>query len=257
MESIVDRGVYATSISNADPIISQHAIHWVLSKEVYSTTRRNEIDGWFLIGGTSDTVMYSNNEYGIIAFRGSQTLSDIQSDIQLSRPGGNGCDFSKLNQAIPLIEKFKQENQGLEIQLTGHSLGGSIARCAGEKFGLRVVTFNGASPPSNPVTSGSMETDYHIIFDLISAWQHPNTIRIDKFFRPSPSRLNPLTWLNYTLKPVLQAHSIENFSNARTGVMKSNEVENVIIQGWYSRLYDWQKDLFKKFIGLNRLPPIV
>lgn len=255
--SLVDFGPFTTTSANADPIIGQHAIHWVLSKETYATSRRKEIDGWNLVGETVDTCMYHLEDRAIIAFRGSQTLADVKADVQLSRPGGNGCNFDKMAPALAMVEAFITENPDVEIQLTGHSLGGAIARCAGQKLGLGIVTFNGAAPPSNPVSTGPNEVDYHIVFDLISAWENPNTIRIDKGYRPAQyGRLDPRRWLDLSVGPVFRAHLIENFSNEKVGKITSTVGENFIILSWYNRLPQLLKDAFNAFTQTNRLPAV-
>ena len=68
-------------------------------------------------------------------------------------------------------------SDGDEIILTGHSLGGAIARCVSSQLNLPSVTFNAAAPPSNPVFNSSLETSYHIVYDIVSAWQEPDIIR--------------------------------------------------------------------------------
>lgn len=253
----VTYGPFSTNTSHGDPLLGVHAIHWVLATETYSTTRRTEIEGWSLVGETEDTCMYHQGDRAIIAFRGSQTIADVRSDIQLSRPGGNGCDFTKLGPAMKMVEDFVEENPDIEIQLTGHSLGGAIARCAGQKLGLGIVTFNGASPPSNPVATGPNEVDYHIVFDIISAWQSPNTVRIDKGFRPHTyGSWDPRGWLDASVGPVFKAHLIDNFSNKRQGVVVNGLRENTIINQWFSTLPYLFKQVFLHFIETNRLPPI-
>lgn len=261
--SLVTFGPFTHTCTSADPILGQHSIHWVFAREVYSTIRRQEIDGWQKVGGTVDTVMYhypkASDTPGraIIAFRGSQTIADIRSDIQLSRPGGNGCDFDKLKPALEMVEHFIEENPDVEIQLTGHSLGGAIARCAGQKLGLGIVTFNSAAPPSNPVYTGPNEVDYHIVFDLISAWENPNTVRIDKGFRPYKyGNLDPRKWLDTSIYPVFKAHSIENFSNCKSGKIISGQEENFIIKSWYDGLSLLLRKIFNYFTQTNQLPPV-
>ena len=263
ISSVVTATPYDTTSSNADPILGPHVIHWLLSREVYNTLRRPEIEGWNLVGGTADTVMYHNPASidipgrAIIAFRGSQTLLDIRADIQLSRPGGNGCDFDKLKPAEEMISNFLTDNPDVEIQLTGHSLGGAIARCAGQKLGLGIVTFNSAAPPSNPVYTGPNEIDYHIVFDFISAWQSDNTVRIDKGYRPpSYSIFSSLRRIDFASMNVFKAHSIDNFSNQKKGKVISGNQESTLLFTWYNSLPKIIQHAFNLFTQTNRLPPV-
>ena len=259
--SVVTNG--GTSIANADPLIAQHAIHWVFSKEVYSPMRRELIDGWKLAGQTVDTVMYhfpADVESGnaIVAFRGSQTHADIVADIQLATPGAQP-EFPRLQEAEEMITAFINDNPDVPIQLTGHSLGGYIARCTGQRLGLGIVTFNAAAPPSNPVKTGPNEADYHIVFDIVSAWQNPNTVRIDKGWRPSTASFNRLaraySFTNNARK-LLAAHSIDNFSNKYSGKVISADEEDVILHTWFNRLHGSLKKAWEHVIQTKHLPPV-
>ena len=98
-----------------------------------------------------------------------------------------GRIFPRSGEALLCMSKLTELNNSLSASLTGHSLGGAIAREVGKMLHLRVVTFNAATPPSAPVTSGPSEVDYHTVFDIVSAWQSPNTVRIDKGCYPLPS----------------------------------------------------------------------
>lgn len=246
--SVVAPSLFQTG--NADPLIGQHAIHWVLSNESYYSSRRPQIDDWYLVGGTPDTCMYHSGDAAIIAFRGSTTLGDIQQDVQLSTPGGIP---TKVGPALELIKNFQTENPDVPIQLTGHSLGGTIARICGQTLGLGIVTFNAGAPPSNPAVTGPNEVDYHIVFDIISAWESPNTVRIDKFYRPQKGTLASITG---NAGGVYKAHAIDNFSNKKFGVIKSTKFEQALLTGWFNTLSLIQKKSFEWFIQTTRLPPL-
>lgn len=251
--SVVLNQKYLTTAS-ADPSISSHAIHWVLSSEVYETTRRRDIEGWVWIGETEDMVMYQNDVYAIVAFRGTQTKRDIVSDIQISNPANGTCSFERLIPARKMISDIITLNPDIIIHLTGHSLGGAIARCGGEELGLLSVTFNSAAPPSNPVVNDILSINYHIVFDFISAWQSTSVVRIDKGYRPSHDRW---TGYNRSLAPIFDAHGIDNFSRKRVGRIVQTDEENLLIQGWYKYLPISIRVFVNRFTSVRVLPPLV
>lgn len=251
------------TIASADPLIGKHAIHWVLCNESYNGIKRMEIDGWQFVGETEDSVMYhfpGDAEIAgqaIVAFRGTSNLGDIKNDIQLSIAGNNGCNFEKLKPATDMVQAFMADNPDVPLQLTGHSLGGAVARCAGQKLGLGIVTFNAAAPPSNPVQTGPNEVDYHIVFDLISAWENPNTVRIDKGYRPSnKTTLNPINYIVRKIYPLLKAHELSNFSNERRSVVIKVQDENNLIMNWYNSLSFVARYAVDKFTRTIRLLPL-
>ncbi len=246
--------------SQADPLIRDHAIHWVLCNEAYQTKRREEIDGWELLEEEYDLCTYTRDDFCIVAFRGTYDLKDVGIDYLISRPGlpNPKVHYSK-DLIVQLIDK------GYMIQVTGHSLGGDTARQIGRMFGLGVVTFNCAAPPTNPASSGSNEVHYHIVFDLISAWQE-GAIRIDKGYRPKDTPLGtraaPLMlggalanslFEAQALKPLAEAHSILNFSMGKFGVLMNTEKENILWQKWFQKIPISMKIIFYKYNG-GKLP---
>ena len=250
--SVVSK-TFNTTTANADPIIRKHAIHWVLSQEAYATTRRPDIEGWKLMAQKEDVVVYESNEYTIVAFRGTSGSEDVKNDIQLAKPGSKS--FAKVKPAIELIKPYID---GRMIQTTGHSLGGALARHVGQALGLGIVTFNAAAPPSNPVHGGPNEVDYHVAFDIISAWTRPTTIRIDKGFHPNrPQKWKSKGWFLTTgMKPMFDAHALSNFSNERHGKIITESQEDDILKEWYKNLPYTFKAAFLLFIQARSLPPV-
>lgn len=228
-----------------DPILGENAIHWIVCKETYKTERSPIIgmeDEWVIGYQDEETCIYHQVDgegtvldYCIIGFRGTASTGDLYDDYKLSLRG-NQKDFPRAQQAIQFTSQFMEQNPELIIQLTGHSLGGAIARVTGQTLGLGIITFNAAAPPSNPVTTGPNEIDYHIVFDLISAWQHPNTIRIDKGFRPEIKyrySIIPISWVQKTITDLSEAHTLASFSNEKPGEIVDAKTENNIIQTWF------------------------
>lgn len=258
----------STTIDQADPLIQQHAVHWVLCIETYSSpdNRRPNIAGWTLMdGGTPDHCIYTLDEFMIIAFRGTTSPQDVFNDIALSIPGTH-CDFEKAGKMGGIVRNFMQ--QGYFIEVTGHSLGGAIAKCLGDWFKVGVVTFNAAAPPSNPVYSiAPNQIHYHIVFDIISAWIP--SVRIDKKVRPGmglvgkyTSRIPVLKHLfpKYTIQnsvgPILKAHKLEMFSNEKKGISVDKDYEQSLWFDWYNNLPIVTKNVFLKFIQASSLPTI-
>lgn len=258
--SVVDFGPFTTTTQQADPLIRNHAIHWVLCKEAYARQRRYAIEGWVYQpqASSGDTAVYADGNHVIIAFRGTATLVDIHNDIQLSRPG-QSCSFEKSKSMSVYVARLLETDPLTLIQLTGHSLGGAIARCVGGRLGLGVVTFNCAAPPSSPAMSYSNQIHYHIVFDIISAWQSSAT-RIDK--RYSPRRFGLLTrflqklFYDMAIAPMLKAHEIDNFSNERTGMVIRASDEQRVWHNWFTRLPTVVQRLFLKFTKTEMLPAI-
>ena len=231
--------------SNADPILGSNAIHWLVCLETYNQSRSPTIginQDWFLGYEDPETCVYHRQDpenyvlkETIIGFRGTKVLKDVVDDIKLSK--GGASTFPRAEQGVAFTQKYLDENPELIIQLTGHSLGGAIARHVGQTLGLGIVTFNAAAPPSNPVITGPNEIDYHIVFDIISAWQHPNTVRIDKGYRPIKNRsLIPLVWANKALGDIFRSHTLLNFSNERPGYLVDAQEENRLFKLWYYSL---------------------
>ncbi len=250
------------SSSQADPIIAPHSIHWVLCEETYALqeSRRKEIEGWIQVSNLPDIIIYEKNDLTIIAFRGTVNAQDIKNDIELSLKGN--CSFEKVPPSIEFVSNYMSKTQNF-IQLTGHSLGGAVARCVGSSLGLGVVTFNPAAPPSNPPSIGPNQVNYHIVYDIISAWIQ--SIRIDKDYRPKATGISKYLicipyirdiLFNVGIKPILNAHSLLSFTNQKKGTIVTSEFENDLWTSWFQKLPNLFKKSFLYFIKSNELPPI-
>lgn len=224
--------------SDVDPIVSKHAVHWLACVETYQKSRRSWINDWWLAYQDAETCLYAKEKTVIFAFRGTQATKDLYDDMKISA----GDNFPRVAEAISYIKELIALNTDLSIELTGHSLGGAIARESAKRLNIptNVVTFNAAAPPSSPVTSNQNEVDYHIVFDMISAWQKPNTVRIDKGYSPSPSLLEVFatqtlpfySWF-HIFDGVIPAHELKNFSNLKPGKVISADEETKIMNNWY------------------------
>lgn len=226
--------------SDADPIIKKHAIHWLICIETYQPIRKIHLGeklDWELIYQNEETCVYSQIDHSniIIGFRGTKTKKDLYDDTLLSF----GKIFPRTVEAKQFTQKMMKENPRSKFQTTGHSLGGAIARVVCKDLGIQAVTFNAASPPTSPVTSCFDSKDYHIVYDVISAWQSPNTVRIDKGFNPVASwwqRANDVIWLYYSFSDIIESHNLNHFSNERKGDSIPAIQENQLWKKWWSTL---------------------
>lgn len=226
----------------ADPNIGKHAIHWVLCNESYKKKKRPLIDGWELVFEEEETCIYATSyedqEYAIISFRGTAVKKDFWDDYELASSSKGTCTFPRAAHGKQVTLAFLEEYSGIKVQLTGHSLGGAIARCVGADIGLGVVTFNAAAPPTNPVITRENESNYHIVFDPISAWQTPNCVRLDKGIRgPSTiwDKLGTVFW-NNTASKFTEAHTLLSFSNLKPSSIISPKKEDLIFAEWLHSL---------------------
>lgn len=252
------------SEDDADELIKKDAIFWLICIETYKETR-NPLLGkkmnWRLGWNDAETCIYHHTDDErkiIIGFRGTAASKDIYDDYELSM----NRMFPRAIEAIQITRNLL--NQNYFIKVCGHSLGGAIAREVGKEFGIRVVTFNAAAPPTAPVISSKNEIDYHIVYDIISAWQSPNTIRIDKGFYPYPSflqKMDKTAELYGYIDQMIESHSLKNFSKTIDGVIMSAEDESKKMNQWLHSLpWHVKKHLFIilfQFHGNFSFPDIV
>ena len=255
--SLVDRKS-SWSTADASPLISPNQIYWVLSEEAYMGTnqRRINIEGYELIVNELDYCCYYAGNNLIAAFRGTtvtlsdipSSLNDIKNDLQLSNPS-RSCTFDKVQPATNAIKQLLEKNPSFKPSTTGHSLGGAVARCVGENLGCQVVSFNGAAPPTAPVTATSQQMHYHIVFDIISAWIE--SIRIDEGFRPKKTKKflgKKITTFEDTIAPAFAAHSLANFKN-KPAQLVSSDFEDSIWKEYYDSLPIVAQKLFLLSVG--------
>lgn len=217
---------------DADPFIASNAIQWLICLESYEKPdmRRKDIEHWWLIYSDPETCIYQKNDEVVIAFRGTHEPKDLYDDSLIVQ----GKVYPRAEEAIVYVQELRRLNPLIYIELTGHSLGGSIAQIVGSRLNLRCCTFNAAAPPTMPVDNSTNSVNYHIMFDVISAWQSP-CVRIDKGFRPKMSpwyAVVPYLWLWTTLKDIVPAHSLSNFSNDINGREVYTADENQGMRNW-------------------------
>ncbi len=80
----------------------------------------------------------SNGKDIIIAYRGTDEVNDIKNDAAMAR---NRLP-SQATDAIAVYDKVVMENPGMDISVTGHSLGGSLSEIVSGIRGVFAATFN-------------------------------------------------------------------------------------------------------------------
>jgi hypothetical protein len=248
---------------NPDKLIIKHTVEWLICRETYHTPRAVKVHGWTLFEEGEDWCIYSMDNQSIWGFRGTSSTQDIVNDIQLSR---NYSSFEKIAPFTTMVRDYMAQT-GNAVMLTGHSLGGALAREISRILKIPCVTFNCAAPPSAPVPSGE-GVHYHIVFDIISAWQ-AGAVRIDKNHRPNQSGLiywarkipflgkyAGLLFKSYSLKQMVEAHSLDNFSSHPRGRLVSNDFENKLWIDWFRHLPGKIKIYFLTFTSIRQLPPV-
>jgi hypothetical protein len=223
-------------------VAAAHAIHWLVCLETYKEVRAVTLGHyWDLDYSDLETCVYRlrcNRKRIIVGFRGTASQKDLYDDWKITMSE----IFPRAQQGRIFLYDLLTKEFDLDIELTGHSLGGAIAREVPKGWlrPKRVVTFNAAAPPTSPVISESYEVNYHIVFDIISAWQSPYTVRIDKGFRPIPSwwqKSLTILWVHASLSDLVKSHSLVNFSNERAGVVICGEDETIMINNWLGSLH--------------------
>lgn len=114
----------------------------------------------------------------------------------------DSCAFGVVNEVRRDVENAVQS--GYNVVVCGHSLGGSAAMCLGDIFpSVRVVSFNGGAPPTNPKKRGpgpQRATHYHIEGDIISSHMASTAAKVVRV------RVQNIGWTNK-----LAAHKIDRF----------------------------------------------
>ena len=187
MKNIPQIGI---QIHNSDPEMLKYA---KFSKEAYVDTenRKLEIESYFYDINKSDTTtaIYIHDKNMIIAFRGTAGLNDIGSDISIVK--GNVENDERFKRDLETAMKYKDT---FRLILTGHSLGGSIAKYVSDKLSVPAYLYN-AGAGLNYLNSmkNPLVKSYKVIGDPISyLGNDTNTYLING-------------------KPNLNPHTIDNF----------------------------------------------
>jgi hypothetical protein len=122
------------------------SLHANISQQAYNKTRDDDVQGYDYIQQLSnrDSVVYINSitHHVIIGFKGTNSASDIVPDLAiLSGTVGLSPHFKR---AVELYDKVHSMFPPFTIDLTGHSLGGTIAEYVNKQRHIsgKVVNFN-------------------------------------------------------------------------------------------------------------------
>lgn len=167
----------------AVPIVQQngHGIFAACAQDAYTPpSSRKNFFPFIYKEGEDEWGLWVNGSLAILAFRGTvASVSDIFNDVEIAV--GFQCALPRVQFGLTIAGKFIKQ---YSLSTTGHSLGGAVARCVGFNFKIPSVNFNPAAPPTAPVYKNvPLATNYHIVFDIISAWS-TDMIRIDVGLRP-------------------------------------------------------------------------
>lgn len=133
-----------------------------------------------------------------VVFRGTQPLapggvSDIIDDFILA--SDDTCDLSISQVGVQVINELAFSRGYMDIRLSGHSLGGRAALCAGNQWGVtRVVALNAGAPvisPSNAGPGPQKATHYHIVGDVVSTHLEDTAARNVRILIGNPPKRIP------------------------------------------------------------------
>jgi len=142
---------------------------------------------WSLICRDPETCVCARDCDVVCAFGGTAKTEDLHDDHEIAL----GQVFPRAKEAERWVAELIRLNSTslLNVELAGHLSGGAVAREVGKALGLEAVTFDAAAPPSAPVISGIGHVDCHAVHDVVSIWQSPDAVCIDKGFRPGVSSI--------------------------------------------------------------------
>jgi hypothetical protein len=219
-----------------------HAVHEHLASAAYYKSHPS-IHGYHIDKSLSDeeTKVYVNKKGKVIvSFRGTTTPEDIITDAEIIG-GQRGKRFDKsAEQVRQVIKKYGQEN----IEVTGHSLGGTIARYISDKFGLKGKAFNpGASPTELTATKESgrnIKTIINAGDPISNSLSFAQNVEIRNSSQTSPHSIEdpfkPSGELKQQFKPITKSQSfnqieaIDQFKTVTEGPITQAEINEEIAQ---------------------------
>lgn len=106
--------------------------------------------------GNAETSVFVHGRHVVIAFRGTNlTKKDIKADVATDVKAvatGNAKQDRRFLEAQQVVKQVRKALPGVHIQVTGHSLGGTIAQYIGRLFCFPGTSFNPGSSPVGNIT---------------------------------------------------------------------------------------------------------
>jgi hypothetical protein len=175
------------------------------SKDAYQSNRQDNLHGYTYLPEESDEqiAVYKDdtNKNIMVALKGTSTMRDVITDLKLAT-GIALKDDEFYWRASRTIRKLKSKYKGYTIYVSGHSLGGAVARKLAEQFpDIKATGFNpGSGIPQ--LLSGSDPKNFTTI---------RNTGDVVSLLGKSSNENSTRT--TDSLNPFGGIHSIDSFTN--------------------------------------------
>ena len=98
-------------------------------------------DNGYYVNSNFVCAAYKNGNKIILSFRGTDDILDIlNADLSITRNNIPNGDFEKAEKFYnDLVNYYKQKGEQVEIEFTGHSLGGAVAQLMGAKLKYKLA----------------------------------------------------------------------------------------------------------------------
>lgn len=135
----------SAKVNSQLPLTGINLLAAEISSQAYKkpSERKEHVGNYTYVPDFSDAenAIYKGSSTVFIAARGSTTASDwVISDVKIA--GGKEATSARTKSYIEKIQKVKSAFPKMKIILTGHSLGGNLAKEGSKQLNLKSITFN-------------------------------------------------------------------------------------------------------------------
>lgn len=135
----------SAKVNSQLPLSGVHLLAAEISSETYNSPnqRKQKIGNYEYYPELSDAenAVYVGSSTVFVGARGSSTAKDwLVSDVAIA--GGTEASSARTKSYIEKIKKVKSAFPSKQILLTGHSLGGNLAKEGSKQLGYKSYTFN-------------------------------------------------------------------------------------------------------------------